>query len=676
MSSAPNHIVRFSSGGAPAQNSDSERMANDQLLPTAEKASEMLGECNDGTISTAKDGWIVNFDIDEFDNLKDESPAHVSTSISDEKLASEPLIDDPTTDSSADLVDLFYQKPVGLESGKKKLTSSIPSIPLKVEKAKKLTIDPGSKAPSSTASDECLLPKEVAELMHDWLDSHAGQYSEFSKTEFNLALDFLKHFKDCLPCSKCGSAHAFTFNGTSTMQFKAAKSSNSTCSMSAINLIHLLPGDLLKLLVDAVKYCYPTHHTRNFLLWACNGKDQLPSTQLMYKAACIPAPGSKEITSTAGVLAKAATTLPYTALTKLVGQGVAKMDVDDKDSGDDLGMDVLPLEDGKSINLPNAAPLLDTPKLPEYSEEFNTILALSDELHILRTENKKLREELAAAIAREKEVQALLVNTKQENELLKAKLPASSPPNKPSYAAAAETIIAIPVGAAKKVKHSPSTSQTNTHVDPRSLPENRPKFEERYKDIVVDDDAFFTMRQPPTRPATSEPRLYLFKGFQRMPHSYYRKKFYELGIQAHLIRDISFLESGLMMILTYENLIAEIAEKLVNFGAGKIQFLPNADPTDPSIYSSELTTVSKACLTRMFFDNVAHIHAHLKNQLETKPVLYKTVNYLKNVLDTKNVAFKATPPKPKVFLMNRFFALEELEALENTDSDATMNSSQ
>ncbi len=215
----------------------------------------------------------------------------------------------------------------------------------------------------------------------------------------------------------------------------------------------------------------------------------------------------------------------------------------------------------------------------------------------------------------------------KENKLLKNKLESQVQgiisPSKPSFVQVVKEAASVVPGHSSPQSKKAKTTSSPGPIDPRNNPVNNKVMAEKYKDLVIDDDAFFNSTT--IRSNTGNLKFLNFRGLQRIPPSHYRKKFYDLGLPAHLIRDISFLGRDLMCLLTYDNLADEIAAKLLEFGQGRVHYLPDADPTDSSLYPEDLGSVSVFSINnavRTFSKDDERTHN--RNAVESRKLLFRS----------------------------------------------------
>lgn len=165
-----------------------------------------------------------------------------------------------------------------------------------------------------------------------------------------------------------------------------------------------------------------------------------------------------------------------------------------------------------------------------------------------------------------------------------------------------------------------------------------------------------------------------FKGLLRRQQSQYRAMFDQIGFGHYKARDIQFLSRDLVQILTYENCVEELVEK-VKTHFPSAAYIKDADPTDPKLYS-EHGALSKDYLIAQYYVTMEQAVERFKKLVEKQPVLTRTLHFLEKVVETKNTKYARAPSRPKIFLMNSFIALDSIQAcsspaaaVESTDMD-------
>lgn len=646
MSSARDNVVRSSSSREEEEKMFKELFSLPDRVtppPTTDPGPFSIVETDESTVLTRQEppcsssATVTKMDVEVDENLVVPVPAQATTT-------NETDIPMPAVSAaSSSAVSSFFAKKIATSSQEEKKPVSNMRIEKKTSKISQN--DPGSKSiqrPSESA-DVCLIDADSLEEMSIWLNENAGKYTEFSKKDKNLALDLLNTFKDSLPCLKCGCQHAFTFNGVSSMQFKAAKATGKECSMSVLNIVHSMPPAIIKLLVDAVSMRLERHHLKNFISWACSTQKSSASTALFYEAAYMTPPTTISAPK-------------ETVFKKLPGSPMPESSSDNEDD---------------DITMQRTEALPPTPEAPVCLS--GIVEALNQENLALRQEIQRLRTELQEARAREDDL------TGKYEALIKSQADRAAPKT-PSFADAIST--PVRTSPSKKLKAVP-------REELRASPEKLAEFNDRYQDLqpsteenptptsnnekyanmkLVNDD-FFAPPSPVPKPVSGNLKFIYFRGPNRLQPSRYRALFSRLGLPAHLIRDISFLSNDLMMLLTYDSLVPEIVSKLLEFGNGRYHYLPDADPTDSSLFP-ELGAVSSDNLKKAFFESISFMLTNFRNKLTSHPVLTKTVQFLEGVLESKNPAFMPSLPKPKAFFMNRFWVLDEkLSDAEVSNSD-------
>jgi hypothetical protein len=600
------------------------------------------------------DVGFLNFENEEefHSSLEDDDESRFAAELADYLPMKQEVQDLPKSSS------FFSKKPLN-GSFLKKSEAKTPSFSKVGKKVEKKTVAP-AQAPDCKSSSSvhveyatCIFPLKLIEEMSDWLNENAGKYDAFVKKDKNLAVDLIKSFKDSLPCGKCGSVHAFTMHSLTNFQMKSIRTPGRECSMSIPNLLHSLPAQLIEILVHAVAFRASPHDVKNFLLWACSGRPAGESVNCFYKAAHLELP----------IMNKALNLIRERKNKQSTTSMIPHVRVKQNEAIENCELDAT-LEESTIAGTESFVPITTLRPVPEFPDEEMPIqaeieAALLDEIFGLKKRLQALENELNETKA---ELNATKAELKAKNTQLKS---ATSPPMK-SYTDAVQTKThSFPVGQAKKLKlvSLVSSDVTSTAASATSSAASEPRhnlsWQERYQDIDPNSDDIFTPASPKNPQATGDVKLIYFKGVPRRQPSFYRGLFYKLGLPANLIRDISFLNDNLMMLVSYESLEAEIADKLISHSKGRVQQV--YDPLAKELYP-EFGNVSKETISQKFFLTVRNIATTMEKQLESRPVLTKTVNFLNGVLASNNHQYKKSPPKSKVFLMNRFWNLEELEA--------------
>ena len=164
---------------------------------------------------------------------------------------------------------------------------------------------------------------------------------------------------------------------------------------------------------------------------------------------------------------------------------------------------------------------------------------------------------------------------------------------------------------------------------------------------------------------TSKLTVVYFKGLIRRPQSEYRALFDQIGFGGYKARDILFLSNDFLQILTYENCVEDLIEKVrTNFPSAK--HVKDADPTDPQNYE-EHGNLSKKYLESQYFVTMEGAVQRFRKLAAERPILKRTLHFLEKVVETRNMKYEKSPNKPKIFLMNSFIVLKDSQ-----DPDQTM----
>ena len=440
--------------------------------------------------------------------------------------------------------------------------------------------------------------------MRDFIKNMRPQ--KFTKTE-NTATKLIAKFKKTLVCPKCLDLHGHTSQGITSNQYGGTAPHK--CRSSVPQLLMMLPHELIGL-VGNVHREFSSKDASLFASWISSSK----------------AAHKEEI-------------LRHLKQTMEIDQIESENESSDEDQeeNDQIMIETQDVQHDEIVKKVGAMDLSSYSDAEFRSVIMNEMMQMRQRLAALESENKALRQENAVL---KKYRPTMNVTTEPK------KLPSSTTSLAPSTSYSAVTQVHTPrpiiiakrnrqeVGAA--VEHTPkSRPQVNLSSFATTASE-KPKDQERSKLVFA-----------------------YFKGLARRPQSEYRALLDQIGVGCYKARDITFLSNDFVQILTFENCVDELVEKLEkNIPTAK--YIKDAEPMDPKHYE-EHGNLSKEFLTAQYFTVMEGSVQRFKKLVTERPVLLRTLHFLEKVVATKNTRYENSPAKPKIFLMNSFMALDQLQ---------------
>ena len=448
------------------------------------------------------------------------------------------------------------------------------------------------------------LPATIVADMKDYLNTLKPM--KFLKND-NAATRLIQKFRKSLVCPKCGSLHGHTSQGTTSNQYGGTAPFK--CRSSVPQLLMMLPHEVI-CAVGKVHREFCIKDSQLFAAWISSSKAE--QKDLILKRL----KQEMEIDQFEG---------PSHEIENLDDSQVFEMSQEEQKYKDTNRNSV------KSADVTN------------YSDaEFRAVvieelLSLRKRLSELIDENKALRQENAV----------LKKYRLNQFDISSAKLPNNS------------TSLASAVTYSEIAKiHTPRPVTIK-----RSRREVGPNVESTTKPRTIVDLTVFTATESDKNQQksqeTSKLTFVYFKGLIRRPQSEYRALLDQIGFGGYKARDILFLSKDFLQVLTYENCSAELVEKITkNFPAAK--HVEDADPTDPINYE-EHGNLSRKFLEAQYFTTMEGAVQRFKKLSAERPVLTRTLHFLEKVVETKNFKYEKAPSKPKIFLMNNFLVLQDLQ---------------
>lgn len=447
-------------------------------------------------------------------------------------------------------------------------------------------------------SMEQKIPKIMITDMKEFLKTLTPH--KFSKLD-NAATKLVQKFKKNLLCPKCVQMHGHTSQSIASTQY-GGTSPNTSCRSSVQQLLMCMPLEIIEE-VAAIHKKSSTKDMQLFMSWISSSKAE-----------------QKE-----AILRDLRNSMDIESKQSLVSE-------EDSDQSCGETMEISDIETDIPVVKDATTPKIDFSSysdaefraaiIDELSQLRKRLSAFETETELLRKENEYLR---------------------KENAVLKK---FKSEPLDSSYAGATKVYMPRPI----------ILKRTRQDVGP-SIPKATatkiiPKFDLEYftQENTMRTNSF----------ETSELCLVHFKGLMRRQQSQYRAVFDQLGFDNYKARDILFLSKDVVQILTYQNCVDDLVEKVTtNFPT--VKYIKNADPTDPKLFS-ELGSLSQEFLTEQYFATMESAVLRFRELVKTKPVFKRSLHFLEKIVETRNTKYARALPQPKIFLMNSFVALDKLKA--------------
>lgn len=453
------------------------------------------------------------------------------------------------------------------------------------------------------------LPAIIVADMKECLNSMKPM--KFLKND-NVATRLIQKFRKSLVCPKCGSLHGHTSQGSTSNQYGGTAPFK--CRSSVPQLLMMLPHDII-CAVGKVHRDFCIKDAQLFAAWISSSKAE-----------------QKDL------------------ILKRLKQEMEIDKFEGPSNDDDTIVDSqdfdMSQEEQKPENFKNEDKnknKVNSIDVTTYSDaEFRYVvieelLSLRKRLSELMDENKALRQENAV----------LKKYRPSQVDISSAKLPTSTTSLAPSVTYS--EIAKIHTPRPTQIKRSRRDVGPNVEIPTKPRP-------------VVDLTVFTAVESDKNQQKsqeTSKLTFVYFKGLIRRPQSEYRALLDQIGFGGYKARDILFLSKDFLQVLTYENCSAELVEKITkNFPSAK--HVEDADPTDPVNYE-EHGNLSRKFLEAQYFSTMEEAVQRFKKLSAERPVLTRTLHFLEKVVETKNFKYEKAPSKPKIFLMNNFLVLQDLQ---------------
>ena len=445
---------------------------------------------------------------------------------------------------------------------------------------------------------------------------------KFTKME-NAATLFIHKFKKTLPCPKCEIVHGHTPQGANSNQFGGTAPHK--CRSSVPQIIMMLPHDLI-CLIGKTHREFSIKDASLFTAW-------ISSSKAAHKAA---------------IVKKLRHEMDIDKIEDNESEETEEENIDDDcDYEMNVTQEEKSLKNLEKLKISDDNSNTNPTNFESYSDsEFRAVimeelLNMRKRLATLEAENLLLRQE--------NQVLRKYYSNAGPTAILKTNLPnlpTSTTSLKPSFSDVTKFNQPAPT---RPVIAKRTRQEVGATVD--QTPKNRPQV----------DLSLFTASGSAESKAKEQSKLVFvyFKGLVRRPLSEYRALFDQIGFGGYKARDILFLSQDFLQILTYENCVDELVEKIrLNFPSAK--HVEDADPTDPKNYG-EHGNLSKEFLRAQYFISMEGSVQRFKKLVTERPFLTRTLHFLEKVVETKNAKYEKAPAKPKIFLMNSFMVLDKLQ---------------
>lgn len=461
------------------------------------------------------------------------------------------------------------------------------------------------------------LPATIVADMREFIKSMKP--SKFAKTD-NAATRLVSKFRKSLVCPKCEALHGHTSQGTSSNQYGGTAPFK--CRSSVPQLIMMLPHEII-CAIGKVHREFCIKDAQLFAAWISSSKA-----------------AQKEV-----ILKRLRNEMDIDKLEAIDTDEETNDFQDVEMSQEDINLENLKIDEEEKKDAVTA-------DATNYSDaEFRAVViaelsSLRKRLNEVLDENKALRQENAVL----KKYRPSLV------EISPIKLPIGTTSLAPIATYSDVTKLHTP-RQFTTIKRSRQEAGAITPTQPKSRPQV--------------DLSLFTAEEPgkDKMQETSRLTFVYFKGLTRRPQSEYRALFDQIGFGGYKARDILFLSKDFLQVLTYENCVNELVEKIIkNFPTAK--HVNDADPTDPKNYE-EHGNLSQKFLEAQYFVTMESAVQRFKKLAVDRPVLTRTLHFLEKVVETKNIKYEKAPSKPKIFLMNNFMVLQDLQDSIATSSAPT-----
>lgn len=461
-------------------------------------------------------------------------------------------------------------------------------------------------------------PNTIIADMRDFIMSMKPH--KFTKNE-NAATKLISKFKKTLVCPKCSELHGHTSQGTTSNQYGGTAPHK--CRSSVPQLLMMLPRELIGLVGNVHKQL-SNKDASLFASWISSSK----------------ATHKDEI-------------LKHLKQTMEIDYLENEQETSDEEL-EESQKEMIKTHDTQQVEIVKKVGAFD---LSSYSDaEFrsvimNEMMQMRQRLAALENENKALRQE-NAVLKKYRPTMNVIAEPK--------KIPSSttSLAQNVSYSAVTQVNMPRPIITSKRNRQEVGAAFEST-------PKSRPQ---------VNLSSFSTTEsEKPKEQERSKLVFAYFKGLARRPQSEYRALLDQIGFGCYKARDIIFLSNDFVQILTFENCLEELVEKLEN-NIPTAKFMKDADPMDPKFYE-EHGNLSREFLSSKYFNVMEGSVQRFRKLVTERPALLRTLHFLEKVVATKNTRYEKSPTKPKIFLMNNFMALEQLQDSIKPENSKTIEKS-
>ena len=453
------------------------------------------------------------------------------------------------------------------------------------------------------------LPAIIGADMKDFLKSMKPM--KFTKTD-NAASRLIQKFRKSLVCPKCGSLHGHTSQGTASNQYGGTAPFK--CRSSVPQLLMMLPHEVI-CAVGKVHREFCIKDAQLFASWISSSKAEQKDS----------------------ILKRLKQDMDIDKLEEISIEDECIADSQDFDmSNEEIQIENSQFKDIKK-NFDSSTDVNNYSDAEFRSVVIDEILSLRKRLTELLDENKALR---------------------QENAVLKKYRPSQidlSPKQLPNSTTSLKTAVSYSEITKAHTPRQITIKRSRREVGPNVEIQIKPR-------PTVDLSLFIANESDKNKEKfqeSSKLAFVYFKGLIRRPQSEYRALLDQIGFGGYKARDILFLSNDFLQVLTYEDCIAELVEKIkIHFPTAK--HVIDADPTDPLNYE-EHGNLSRKYLEAQYFATMQGAVQRFKKLASERPVLTRTLHFLEKVVETKNSKYEKAPNKPKIFLMNNFLVLQDLQ---------------
>ena len=447
----------------------------------------------------------------------------------------------------------------------------------------------------------------------------SSPHVHFANDSVNDLNALISEFRSDLPCPKCNKSHPFVSQNKAQSQFKGSSSKTvskkGTCSCSSTLLFLHLP-----FVVISAMYMKQVHSSKAeadlFLRTLSNSNHPARKTIVNQLLGISVRSGIETGTnSPINVVSDPADV----EMNATAGPAPINACINETQSAHDRELIEISQE------------LIRTRELLKKTQEEN--IRLRNDNSLLRSEMKIMEKSLHELKGKEKNI----LFSKVDAIIHEANPNFKAPGNIQTYADIA----------------TPSKPQRFAPKRPRAVEINNVNAQSEVSEKPVFDVENFLSPNVKKPEANSDLVFIYFKNLPRRAMSEYRKFFDAIGFQANLIRDIMFCSDNVIQLLTYENVKANLIEKVLSAAPGSVH-IADADPCDPSLYS-EFGSISRETVSERYFQAMARTVQRFRTLASSNKTFTRTLRFLERVLETKNFRYKTPAHVPRQFLMSGFF---------------------